>query len=365
MSLKEIRIEHIGKLVAWLCLCVFLVSCEEKAPKKVKKQEVPVLAKTIMGYLSLPNFVNEDFEGQVFGDIADFLVFDPKSSFAYFSLEEPWDKTHLWKLCSDTTQIEYGKIEDNHMALGPYKSRNKNRLLFRFPARFLNINKDSTLSVHYGKLSYSLSIDQLKDFYTRKSIYDGPALFVYENEGKRYSIANHSAVVSPAGEPSLEAFLENLLPDNLSNEQKYQRTLDFVSREIDYEDINKYEIFFKPNEVLMRGKSDCSGKVVLYASLLEQLKLPYLLVYTDGHILVAVPGKFSKSNKMNFKHEGEDYYFAETTLSGFRIGYTRTMPELSEADIEFIQKGGKRTRLFDYIRKDSLDFLTMEIEVEE
>jgi len=350
-----------------ISLFILGVSCENPRPRKVVKEELPDLARSVLGYLSLPDFVNQDFESQIFGEIADFLVYDPKSSLAYFSMDTPWDKNQLWKICTDTSLIEYSQLEENYMALGPYKSRNTNQLMFRFPGKLLNISKDTTVRVRFNEVEYQLTLDQLKDFYTRKSIYDGPALFVFQDtsDGKRYSIANHSAVVSPNGEPSLAAFLDDLLPENLSDEDQYQKVLDFVSREIDYEDINKYEIFFKPNEVLMRGKSDCSGKVVLYASLLEQLKLPYLLVYTDGHILVAVPGKFPSFNKMNFDHEGTTYYFAETTLSGFQIGLTRTLPELSEKDIEFLQKGGKRTRLFDYRTKDSLDFLTVEVEIEE
>jgi len=259
--------------------------------------------------------------------------------------------------------VEFGQIEGRYISLGPYKSRDLSRLLLRFPARELKWKEDSLLQVDYKEVSYSLSLEELADFYTRKAIYDAPAIFELMENGKRYGIANHSAVIAKPGEKSLNSLIRQLIPDSVSREARYQLLLDFVSEEIEYEYLDEYEIFFKPNEVLLRQKSDCSGKVVLYASLLEQMQLPYLLVYTEGHILVAVPGDFSIRNGIHFDHDGERYYFAETTLKGFQIGKSMAFPTLGEKDIQYLQKGGKNTRLYDYQKGDSLDFMTMEVVV--
>jgi len=259
--------------------------------------------------------------------------------------------------------VEFGQIEGRYISLGPYKSRDLSRLLLRFPARELKWKEDSLLQVDYKEVSYSLSLEELADFYTRKAIYDAPAIFELMENGKRYGIANHSAVIAKPGEKSLNSLIRQLIPDSVSREARYQLLLDFVSEEIEYEYLDEYEIFFKPNEVLLRQKSDCSGKVVLYASLLEQMQLPYLLVYTEGHILVAVPGDFSIRNGIHFDHDGGRYYFAETTLKGFQIGKSMAFPTLGEKDIQYLQKGGKNTRLYDYQKGDSLDFMTMEVVV--
>jgi len=78
-----------------------------------------------------------------------------------------------------------------------------------------------------------------------------------------------------------------------------QRLLDFVTEELDYDPsdaISGIEVLKRPNEVLMTKSSDCSGKVILYASLLEQTNIDYRLVYFDGHIAVAVEGEYGNRN---------------------------------------------------------------------
>ena len=80
-----------------------------------------------------------------------------------------------------------------------------------------------------------------------------------------------------------------------------QRVLDFVSREIRYdqrEAAYDFELLKRPNEVLMSGESDCSNKTILLGSMLEQLGEDYLFVYLPHHITVAVPqGDFSSDTR--------------------------------------------------------------------
>ena len=69
---------------------------------------------------------------------------------------------------------------------------------------------------------------------------------------------------------------------------------------------------------------------------------------------------------MIFVHEEDTrYFFAETTLAGFQIGKTLTYPSMSEKDIQFLQRAGTRTRLYNYQTGDSLEFMTMEVEIDE
>ena len=79
----------------------------------------------------------------------------------------------------------------------------------------------------------------------------------------------------------------------------------------------------KPNEVLMTRGSDCSGKVILYSSLLEQTEVDHRLIYADGHITVAVEGNYGDWNNMNFNIGDKVYSIAETTAKGFIIGSSR------------------------------------------
>lgn len=320
---------------------------------------------TVLNYLSLPDFASLDFEAKVLPDVARFLYFDTKESQVYFARKKKEGKKDLNLLCADTSLIRYARIEDGVMLLGPYSSYKLDNLLFRFPAHLLKVKDSAALQMPYKQANYNIDLEELSTYYTRRAIYDAPVLFELYEDGKRYGIANHAAVIARPGESSLTSFAEQLTASAKSDEGRYQALLDFVSEEIDYESITQYEVFFKPNEVLLRKKSDCSGKVVLYASLLEQLGLPYLLVYMEGHILVAVPGDFSHKNGMSFNLDGTDFFFAETTLEGFQIGKTQTYPLLTEKDIQFLQQAGERNRLYNYATKDSLDFMTMEVVVKE
>ena len=86
----------------------------------------------------------------------------------------------------------------------------------------------------------------------------------------------------------------------------------------------------------MTKGSDCSGKIILYASLLEQTNTDYRLIYMDDHIAVAVEGDYSDRNELDFNLGDKTYSIAETTANGFQIG--ASMLNMNIADIKYIQK---------------------------
>jgi transglutaminase-like putative cysteine protease len=68
---------------------------------------------------------------------------------------------------------------------------------------------------------------------------------------------------------------------------------------------------------------DCDDKSNLFASLLNERGLEYRFVYVPHHVFVAVHLKDTKNIPfLNAKltMEGKDFYYAETTASGARIG---------------------------------------------
>jgi len=77
-------------LSALFLIAIFLLSlgCEPQSQQNMELPKVSKVATTILGYLSLPDFVNDDFKAQVLEGRADFLVYDNRRSLVYFSLED-------------------------------------------------------------------------------------------------------------------------------------------------------------------------------------------------------------------------------------------------------------------------------------
>jgi hypothetical protein len=57
-----------------------------------------------------------------------------------------------------------------------------------------------------------------------------------------------------------------------------------------------------------------------------------------------VQGKFRKRNGIYFKFDGKEYYLAETTYPGFKIGLTSTDMDYK---IQYLQKPGDYQKIFD------------------
>ncbi len=223
------------------------------------------------------------------------------------------------------------------------------RLLFRFPKN--DFKPDSTRSVTVklkNGLVYNLSMNELADFADDRSIYGGKT--DSEIKSNKY-MANHGAFVSVQGEPSLKRLIDKIITDKNNKERAAQELLDFVTGNIEFsenEAYGGYEVLKRPNEVLLTGKSDCSGLTILYASLLEVAGINYRLVYFTGHIAVAVEGKFHNTNKLKIKYEDMEYSLAETTVKGFSIGNTVLLQKDITEEIKYIQKPGKDSKIIDF-----------------
>ena len=196
--------------------------------------------------------------------------------------------------------------------------------------------------------------------FSGEMMFNGPVIAQTNDldpHGRNYTVANHCATIALGGEPSFHRLAHQIVDSTSRPAEQAQQLLDFVTWQIDYTGDGGMEIFRRPTEVLLSQLADCSGKTVLYASLLEQIDYPYLLVYFPLHIALALPGDFSSKNGMHFEHEGETYFFAETTSKGFLIGLSYFSPPLSEENIDFIQYPGRATRLYDVTNQDSLEFV--------
>jgi len=137
--------------------------------------------------------------------------------------------------------------------------------------------------------------------------------------------------------------------EGMSDTEKAQYLLDFVTIYLKYnhKEANlRHETLKRPSEVLMTGGSDCSGLTIAYASLLEQARVDYYLVYripefTPGHIAVLIKWTEADlpSNGQFLMVNGDRYVIAECTLPGFQIGKTQFKKGIGEW--HFVQEPGK------------------------
>jgi hypothetical protein len=330
---------------------VSIVSAEEQLVQKENE-----LRSTVLSYLSQPKFSNSDFMAQVTGTKAELQMWDLDEKMLYLTMpEESFTQEQVAKLSSNPNTVEFGKTSDGKLTgfgvkLGDYNLSVPETYFFRFPSADFKVDQSASVNIPYKSVTYSITMQELQSFANNRNIFGG-SLYVDTgtNEyGAKKVIANHGAFVAKKGEKSLERLVNSLAGKETSKEAKAQKLLDFVTSEIKYDmsDAEDGERLKQPNEVLMTGGSDCSGKVILYASLLEQAGIDYRLIYTEGHITVAVEGNYPDLNDLGFKLGEKSYSIAETTTQGFKIGRTRVQG-LDFDSFKYIQRPGKDSKLVD------------------
>lgn len=244
--------------------------------------------------------------------------------------------------------------------------KQKRKIVLNYLSR-LNITnsyftEEDTINIPFESVNYSINMQELYDFATNKSIFGGHLLVDTGTNslGRHQTIANHGALVAKKGESSLERLVESLTKYERKDEVKAQSLLDFVTKEVKY--VDSYanmtkEVLKRPNEVLMTSESDCSGKAILYASLLEQTNIDYKLCYLDNHILIAVEGDYENKNGLSFNIGDKTYSIASTAVNDFEIGYSGLNRRFEIGDINYIQKPGKNSKFYDAKTGESLPFM--------
>lgn len=314
-------------------------------------------------YLYLPQFSFPEFAAQVFQLDIISQGYDPVNKLVYLSIPNELakkDQGALAGICSTPEKIEFATGYQAVQWLGPdlERDRDTSRMIIRLPAEYMILDSAAVLRRKLGKQEITVSLAELAESYRHRYAYNSPALALAPGPGDiSYVIANHAAPMSDVGDPILERFIDNLLSTKQKTQlDTAQALLDFVTQSIRYTHHGDLEIFMRPIDVLLAGEADCSGKVILYGSLLNQVDIPFLLVYLDGHITIGVEGKFSKNNGMFFIHEGETYTLAETTAEGFEIGQSELMEPMETWHYKFLQKPGRTEKLYDLWKNDSLEF---------
>jgi hypothetical protein len=313
---------------------------DKRDPKGSTKSEQ--LSRIILSYMASPGYVSEDFTRQITGTEAELEIYDLGERMLYFSLPDDQDlSSAISRLSKAPENAEMAELEGSRLHVGTYYYSTAGRYFFRMPDKDFKIDSKKKYQKRYSQTSYDISVQELADFLRNKSIYGGK-LYIEKQDGKT-AFANHGVFVAKKSEASLERLVTRLTDSCVTVEEEAQRLLDFISEDISYdykEASSSRETLKRPNEVLMSGSSDCSGKTILYASLLEQAGIDYRIIYSEGHVNIAVEGDFPLENGLNFGYQGKNFFIAEPTCSGFKIGRSR-LNGFKISDMEYLQDPGQ------------------------
>jgi len=181
----------------------------------------------------------------------------------------------------------------------------------------------------------------------------------YFGKREEYS-ANHALWVAEK-DSTLRALTYTITRGARTKEEQYQLLLDFVTQEISYDTNYDHDddTLRTAYSILKDKRSDCSGRSILYASLVKQIDPDIFLVYYPTHIQVAISGDFPNENNTRFHVNNKRYTLVETSMEKgrFIIGKTKVYRPNYFKDIEQIQRPYKNARPYDMRLKKELKFL--------
>ena len=329
-----------------------------KSPSTLLPASETDLQLTVLSYMDSRRYSNPDFGRQVTGTEAEFLdIVDEK---VYFTLPKglPDKARTLEKLAKNPDLVRNSKFVrgeerlDNYIALPDFE-------IISMPLSEFIVDPNRKVVIRYQKmpfetnedLFYDVTVSELNGFLRNRMVYGGPQ---YADEGivrfgKKVFLPNLGSIVAGKGEQSLERLVSRIIDPQEPMEIQIAKLNVFVANAIPYDTAqaeNDFRYRKRPNETLMTEKAICDSKVVLLASLLEQIGADYHILYLFkdetgiGHSQVAVAGDFPKTNGLGIKINGTDYAIAETTVRGFFIGATRLTDYTDPEYIKYRQRPG-------------------------
>ena len=253
-------------------------------------------------------------------------------------------------LTENPEYVERAKRENDRLVLGDYEWKDTESVFFSFPIEDLRIDPEAVINVPYSSVTYRLSLAELVSFHFNRNVYG--SFHVTQCRANPEHMAQgplqFPAFVVYPGEPSLRMLTSDLAQDETSIEKRAQRFLNFVTREIrpDKDLVKPCDKIKKVNEILMTGSCGLQESVILYASLLEQTDIDFLIVYTDQAAGVLVEGNYPIQRKaLVVEINGKTYHLADPAQRGFQIGQPAG-PAWQAENVRFIQRTGINSQTF-------------------
>lgn len=277
----------------------------------------------------------------------------------YFSCDSSdFNKTNLDRFVISIDSITKAKEEHGVLVLDDKRYSDPSRAFFKMPVSNFKVDTTKIIETKYDNgIVYKITLPQILNYTYLKSTLGGGAIAISDNHTH---FMNHGSVVAKQGEVSLKDLTDQITKGILTNEQKAQSLLDFVTNQIEYntqEAEQGFETIKRPDEVLFTKNSDCSGKAILYASLLQQINMKWCLFYFEGHVCVGVAGNFNNTKPLKFKLKHVDYYLAEITDPNAKIGNDSWDGKMNENNLIYYQVSESGSQIFSYRTNKALDFV--------
>ncbi|MBP6660701.1 MAG: transglutaminase domain-containing protein [Chitinophagales bacterium] len=340
------------KYILYSIILLLFASCNNKEKEKpLTYQDYQYHAANM---IAQPDFTGDSLLYKMIGAEANLEMFYMDTKKIIFSCDKNKLNEVLSKLAINKDSIISKQPNET-------KSQSDTKIFFEMNVINLKIDTSKVIETKYNNATYHITIPQMVDFVTMKSNLRGGAFAVTPNG---QTMISHGVAVAIKGEPSLSDLVNQLTDKTKSVEVNAQNLLDFVTNEIEYsnaEATSGGETIKRPDEILFTRNSDCSGKTILYASLLQQLNCKWCILYYDKHVCVGIAGNFKTKNTSKISIDGIDYYIAETTAPNAIIGEDYWKGKLSADYLEFYQIPANSADIIDYQTKKPLEFLKMKV----
>ena len=330
---------------------------------------------TLIALLAQPVFSGAEFTRQVLGNVQLELA-DMDEGRLYFSLESK--NVGVGKLKESVQQAAKAFVADTSLLKLATATGNqwkiddlvvgrseKRGAVFGSPLSNVRFPGGLVFKFPYKQGIYSVNTPELKGFLESTVVYGGylnADLRAYAAVMKEQRLINWGAYVTPPGEPSLKRFVGQVTA-GLGNEKmpaRIQRLVDVVTEQVrnDYTESSEGgEVTKTANSTLMTRRGSRGNKVVLLASLLEQIGTDYLLVYSPGRSWVAVPQRgFPGGSGLAFDWDGTRWILVDATLPRFKIGETKLADPPTVKQLVFVQRPRLENAIIDRVTGKSLSF---------
>lgn len=233
------------------------------------------------------------------------------------------------RFIADPTRIRLAEAAGMRLAVDGYEAVRSPARHVMFTADLGNIvfKQADELAFDFGDASYRATPAELESYLRRFSIYGGTLNVPLGHYAQGFGspvLVNLGTMVARSGEPSLTRFVDALV-GKTEGVARLQRLVRFVAQDIRLAVGDGAERVVKdPASILMTGEASAGGRVSLLASLLEQLSVPYLLVYGPAGAWVAVEPKslFKPTAGSGFAWQGRIYSLIDLRRPDFRLGET-------------------------------------------
>ncbi|MCB9032611.1 MAG: transglutaminase family protein [Chitinophagales bacterium] len=350
-----------NKFLAIVFVCLSIIACKQEKTKQYSHYEYQMEAAAIMRQ---PKFYGDSIVSNLLGVNFQVLKVDYPNNAFYFSCSRKDFNTIAQKAFLHKDSIDFGDESGDYIWYGNLYILKEDKYLCRTSISNLNIDTAKLITSKFSNnIIYKINLAQIVTSIDMENQLRGGIFCITEDDNY---IVNHSPPVIVKGEPTISKLAQAITKNKITFEDKVQALLDFVSYDIDYnfeEGYGNKEVIKRPCEILLTKNSDCSGKAILFASLLQQIDADWCFLYYPKHITVGVVGNFKTKHPITVNLKGKTYFIAETTDPMSIIGDEKFKSQLKKENIIYYQLPQKSDEIFNYKTKKPLPFVTVKKEV--